>query len=109
MDCGLVRLGRAEEQNAFGAPGADLFRPECCSCLPANPDEAAMEQVFTAKMPQAPLKLGQARGVAVAACAAHGLMFFPITSLQACKNSLTGVGSAGLDKETGGLLWFAAC
>ena len=39
-------FGRAEEQNARRASGADLFRPECCSWLSAIPDEAAMEPGF---------------------------------------------------------------
>lgn len=58
-----------------------------------QPDEAAIEQVFTAKNAATALKLGQARGVAVAACAAHGLSVsdYPPTLV---KKTLVGVGRA---------------
>lgn len=58
-----------------------------------RPDEAAVEQVFTAKNAASALKLGQARGVAIAACAAHRL---PIRDYAPTlvKKSLVGTGRA---------------
>jgi crossover junction endodeoxyribonuclease RuvC len=57
------------------------------------PAEAAIENVFTHKNILSALKLGQARGVAVAACAAHGV---PVTDYEPAliKKNLTGVGRA---------------
>ncbi len=40
----------------------------------AQPDTAALEAVFTARNPRSALLLGHARGVALAACAATGLL-----------------------------------
>jgi crossover junction endodeoxyribonuclease RuvC len=58
-----------------------------------NPAEAAVEQVFTAKNAATALKLGQARGVAVAACAARHI---PIADYAPAlvKKTLVGVGRA---------------
>lgn len=55
-----------------------------------------MEQVFTAKNAATALKLGQARGAAIAACAAYDL---PVRDYEptVIKKSLVGVGRA--DKE----------
>jgi crossover junction endodeoxyribonuclease RuvC len=57
------------------------------------PAEAAIENVFTHKNILSALKLGQARGVAVAACAAHGV---PVADYEPAliKKTLTGVGRA---------------
>ncbi len=54
---------------------------------------AAIEQVFTACNPQTALKLGQARGVAVAACAAFGLPVYDYEP-NLVKKSLVGAGRA---------------
>ena len=55
--------------------------------------EAAIEQVFTAKNAASALKLGQARGVAVAACAAHRV---PVSDYEPTlvKKSVVGTGRA---------------
>jgi len=57
------------------------------------PDEAAVEQVFTAKNAVSALKLGQARGIAVAACAAS---FIPVFDYEPTmvKKSLVNNGRA---------------
>lgn len=60
------------------------------------PQEAAIEQVFMAKNAQTAFKLGQARGVAVAACAARGLSVQDYEPTLV-KKTLVGTGSA--DKE----------
>ena len=58
-----------------------------------SPDEAAVEDVFVAKNPGSALKLGQARGAAIAACSVAGL---PVHAYEPTlvKKSLCGVGRA---------------
>ncbi|MEA4856756.1 MAG: crossover junction endodeoxyribonuclease RuvC [Solidesulfovibrio sp.] len=58
-----------------------------------GPVEAAVENVFVSKNPGTALKLGQARGAALAACAVAGL---PVFSYEptVIKKSLVGVGRA---------------
>ena len=58
-----------------------------------RPDQAAVEKVFVNVNPQSTLKLGQARGVAVAACAAHGLSISDYEPTLV-KKSLVGTGRA---------------
>ncbi len=58
-----------------------------------NPQEAAIEEVFAAKNLKSALKLGQARGAAVAACATHNLAVFDYEPTLV-KKSLVGVGRA---------------
>lgn len=57
------------------------------------PDEAAIESVFVSKNSASAIKLGQARGAAMAACAVAGLSVagYPPTLV---KKSLVGVGRA---------------
>ena len=56
-----------------------------------KPDEAAIEQVFLNSNAVSTIKLGQARGVAVAACAAYGISVsdYPPTLV---KKTLVGTG-----------------
>lgn len=58
-----------------------------------GPDEAAVENVFVSKNAASALKLGQARGAALAACAVAGL---PVSAYEPnlVKQSLTGAGRA---------------
>jgi crossover junction endodeoxyribonuclease RuvC len=58
-----------------------------------SPDEMAIEEVFLATNPASALKLGQARGVAIAAAVAGGL---PVTEYAArtVKLAVVGTGSA---------------
>ena len=58
-----------------------------------KPDEAAVENVFTARNAQSALKLGQARGVAMAACAVHGVVLAEYEPTKV-KKSLVGTGRA---------------
>lgn len=95
VDCGLVH-SEGQKDKCFSVRLARIYSGLNAVLGSHNPDEAAMEQVFTAKNAASALKLGQARGVAVAACAAHGLDVSDYEP-RLVKNSLTGVGSA--DKE----------
>jgi len=58
-----------------------------------NPNEVAIEQVFLYKNPNAALKLGHARGVAMVACAAHNVTMSEY-SPRAIKQSVVGYGAA---------------
>lgn len=59
------------------------------------PNEAAIEQIFTLRNPKSALKLGQARGAALAATAAHNL---PIAEYSARKIKLAVVGYGAATK-----------
>lgn len=62
-----------------------------------GPAEAAIENVFVSKNPSSALKLGQARGAAMAACATNGL---PVAEYEPSKvkKNLVGVGNAPKDQ-----------
>ncbi len=62
-----------------------------------GPVEAAIESVFVSKNPSSALKLGQARGAAMAACATNGLSVAEYEPSKVKKN-LVGVGSAPKDQ-----------
>ena len=59
------------------------------------PNEVAVEQVFLSNNAMSALKLGQARGAAVAACVAHDL---PVSEYAAKEIKLGLVGSGNADK-----------
>lgn len=98
VDCGVIR---PSPSGAFAARLAFIFKELHAVLARVKPDEASVEQVFTARNPATALKLGQARGVAVAACAAHDL---PVRDYEpsVIKKALVGVGSA--DKEQVGFM-----
>jgi len=62
-----------------------------------GPAEAAIENVFVSRNPSSALKLGQARGAAMAACATHGLSVAEYEPSKVKKN-LVGVGGAPKDQ-----------
>ncbi len=89
VDCGTIRPkgdNFSERLGSLFASLAELIRR-------LGPDEAAIENVFTHKNALSALKLGQARGVAVAACAAHNV---PVADYEPTmiKKNLVGVGRA---------------
>lgn len=71
VECGIIRTQSAGKE--FSARLARIYHELNAVLVRHAPEEAAIEQVFTAHNAATALKLGQARGVAVAACAAHGL------------------------------------
>jgi crossover junction endodeoxyribonuclease RuvC len=91
VDCGAIRA--KEKSGDFSARLAAIYHELVAVVVRHAPKEAAVEQVFTARNAATALKLGQARGVALAACAAHGLSVrdYPPALV---KKSLVGVGSA---------------
>ena len=69
LEAGTIRLGGGEEAKRLGRileRVGELIRIH-------GPHEAAIENVFVARNTMSALKLGQARGAAMAACAAAGL------------------------------------
>ncbi|QGY40569.1 crossover junction endodeoxyribonuclease RuvC [Pseudodesulfovibrio cashew] len=62
-----------------------------------GPVEGAIENVFVSKNPSSALKLGQARGAAMAACAVHGVSMAEYEPSKVKKN-LVGVGNAPKDQ-----------
>ncbi|XPV77059.1 MAG: crossover junction endodeoxyribonuclease RuvC [Desulfovibrio sp.] len=62
-----------------------------------KPEEAAVENVFVAKNPASALKLGQARGAAIAACAVADLSVASYEPTKVKKN-IVGVGRAPKDQ-----------
>ena len=93
VDCGVIRPPLDGE---FASRLGVIFKEMHRLLGRLKPDEASVEQVFTAKNAATALKLGQARGAAIAACAAYDL---PVRDYEptVIKKSLVGVGRA--DKE----------
>lgn len=92
VDCGLVRAEKGDGAS-FSTRLARIYRGLDEAIKRHTPHEAAIEQIFTAKNVASALKLGQARGAAVAACAANGLEICDYEP-KLVKNGLTGAGSA---------------
>lgn len=91
IDCGLVRT--VSNGDDFSSRLACIFCELGKVLERHQPQEAAIEQVFTAKNIASALKLGQARGAAVAACAARGLSVDDYEPTL-IKKSLVGAGRA---------------
>lgn len=81
---------------SFSARLGALFGEFCAVLEKYAPEAAAIEQAFVSVNAASALKLGQARGVAVAACAARNIEIFDYEP-RLIKKSLVGAGAA--DKE----------
>ena len=94
--CGVIHGAQGADKD-FSARLARIYGELIEVIRHYRPTEAAIEQVFNAKNAATALKLGQARGVAVAACAAHGLGVsdYPPSLV---KKTLTGTGSAAKEQ-----------
>lgn len=90
VDCGIIRTSA---RDSFPERLAAIYRSLSSVLAEYKPDEGAIEQVFTARNAQTALKLGQARGAAVAACAACGCPVYDYEP-TAVKKAVTGVGRA---------------
>ncbi len=92
VDCGAIRT-QSKANTPFSVRLATIYKELTAVIAYHKPQEAAIEQVFTAKNAMTALKLGQARGVAVAACAGFDL---PVHDYEPTlvKKSLVGVGRA---------------
>ena len=93
LSCGVLRLQGADTSQRLHQLHSGLgalihqYQPTAC----------ALEQVFIAKNPMSALKLGQARGAALAAVAACGLEVHDY-SARAVKKALTGSGAASKEQ-----------
>lgn len=87
--CGTVRTGKEEFPERIGVIFKGLFE----IIQRYGPAEAAIENVFSGKNALSALKLGQARGAALASCAAHGLKVWSYEP-TVIKKALVGTGRA---------------
>ncbi|MGD8831708.1 MAG: crossover junction endodeoxyribonuclease RuvC [Pseudomonadales bacterium] len=78
---------------AFPSRLAEIYQGVSALIADHGPDVLAIEQVFLARNPDSALKLGQARGVAIAAAVAHGLPVHEYAARQV-KQGLVGTGRA---------------
>lgn len=96
VDCGVI-CAVFTKNVSFSTRLGYIYKELCAKINDLKPEEAAIEQVFTAKNPQSALKLGQARGVAVAACAAFNLRIYDYEPTLV-KQSIVGNGRATKDQ-----------
>jgi crossover junction endodeoxyribonuclease RuvC len=75
----------------------EIYRGVCDLITTYEPDEFAIESVFLARNPQSALKLGQARGVAIAAAVASQLPIYEYAARQV-KQAVTGTGRANKEQ-----------
>ena len=90
VECGVIRPSTDGE---FSDRLAEIFHELTKIIDTYSPDESAIEQVFGGSNPATALKLGQARGVACAACASRNIR---VTDYEprVVKKAIVGVGSA---------------
>ena len=87
---------RSDAGTDFSDRLVDIFRGTDTVIGEYSPDEVAVEEVFVARNPSSALKLGQARGVAIAAAAAHDIA---VTGYPARQVKLAVVGTGGATKD----------
>lgn len=76
---------------------AEIYRSVNTLIVQHRPEALAIEEVFLAKNASSALKLGQARGVAIAAGVANGLPVFEYAA-RSVKQAIVGSGKAGKDQ-----------
>jgi len=86
---GVIAAGNGEFTDRL----ASLFEGLCNVITKHRPESVAMENVFMARNAASALKLGQARGALIAACAHGGLKVTPY-SPTTVKQAVTGFGRA---------------
>ncbi len=95
----LIKAGtiRLESIDDMSMRLAKIFRDVSALISQFSPSEAAVEEIFTAKNSSSALKLGQARGAAIVACAHKNI---PVYSYEPTmiKKSLVGVGRAAKEQ-----------
>ena len=89
MDCGTIKAKSKDFSERIG----EIYCALSAIVASHAPDEAGIENVFTHKNMLSALKLGQARGAAIAACAAHNVPVFDYEPTL-IKKSLVGTGKA---------------
>lgn len=99
VDCGIIRTESGDKKlsfrnsSAFAARLAMIFSSLAVVLDKHEPEAAAVEQIFTAMNTASALKLGQARGAAIAACASRNLEIFDYEPTLV-KRSIVGTGRA---------------
>lgn len=91
---GCIRTGTGRESLPFAQRLGVIYRSVCALIEEHQPDVLAIEEVFLARNVNSALKLGQARGVAIAAAVAHGLDVHEYAARRV-KLAVVGTGSAG--------------
>jgi len=94
VSCGSIKTDAA---TSLADRLAHIHRSLTALIAGENPDEAAVEETFVNRDPQSALKLGQARGVALAAPALLGLVVAEY-SANLVKKTIVGVGHAEKDQ-----------
>ena len=89
VECGCIRTNESVMQTRLKT----IFTELCAVIHKHQPEEAAIEEVFMGKNAGSALKLGQARGVALAACLANDL-YVSEYSARKVKQSVVGTGAA---------------
>ena len=89
IECGCIRTSESAMQTRLKT----IFTELCAVIHKHQPEEAAIEDVFMGKNVGSALKLGQARGVALAACLANDL-YVSEYSARKIKQSVVGTGAA---------------
>lgn len=92
VGCGTVRPKNSVFEQRLG----EIFSALSAVIKQYAPDEAAVENVFVQKNVLSALKLGQARGAAIAACAAAGV---PVVGYEPAVVKKTLVGSGRAEKS----------
>lgn len=92
--CGLIKTDPAQN---LAARLAVLHRGMCAVLEEHKPESAAVEETFVNKNAASALKLGQARGVALAVPALYGLTVAEYTANQV-KKSIVGTGHAAKEQ-----------
>jgi crossover junction endodeoxyribonuclease RuvC len=91
---GCIRTGGGSSAQRFADRLGVIYRSVCALIEEHQPDVLAIEEVFLARNVDSALKLGQARGVAIAAGVAHGLEVHEYAARRV-KLAVVGTGSAG--------------
>lgn len=90
---GCIRTGSGDMASRLG----EIYRAVRELIETYQPDEFAIESVFVARNAQSALKLGQARGVAIAAAVAAELPVYEYAARQV-KQAVVGTGRANKDQ-----------
>ena len=89
LDSGCIRTPKGSTSVRLGVIYQSLFE----IIADNRPEQVAIEEIFMARNPQSALKLGQARGAAIAAVATQGLEVSEYAARKV-KKAVTGVGGA---------------
>ena len=87
----------AAKKNTVGERLEEIYQGLCNIIEEFNPSEISIEKIFTHRNPASALKLGQARGVALLACAKYVLPVMEYSPRE-IKLAVVGYGAASKDQ-----------